>query len=168
MKYFIVCILVAISALTLEARMVPGDNSSTGLDRMKSLIGTWKGTDPKGNAVTVSYKFVSEDNTIMETLSMGDHKENMVTMYHLDNGNTMMTHYCSMGNQPRMKLNKSKSTTDKLSFTFYDATNLKSKKDPHMHNLKLLFKDKDHFSQEWTMAGGGKEQKSVFNFERTN
>jgi len=29
--------------------------------------------------------------------------ESMVTMYHLDKGRVMMTHYCSAQNQPRMQ-----------------------------------------------------------------
>jgi hypothetical protein len=166
MKRFFWSLLATLTATALIAGTPPGANIGTGFDKVKDLVGSWKGTDAKGTGIDVSYKLVSADHTIMETLDFEGKKENMVTMYHLDGNRTMLTHYCSMGNQPRMALDRKKSSGDRLAFSFIDATNLKSKSDAHMHRLTLVFKDKDHFAQEWTMSANGKEQTETFNFER--
>ncbi len=146
--------------------MVSAQQSDTGLEKLKSLAGEWKGTDPAGNPVTVSYKLVSSENSLMETLKMPDDKTDMVTVYHLDNDKVIMTHYCSMGNQPRMRLTYDSDSPDKFSFDFLDATNLKTKNDPHMNRLVISIMDENHFSQEWFMSGGGSENSVVFQFER--
>lgn len=166
MKHFTVVLLTALIASTLVAETPRGDESNAGLAKLKQLVGTWRGLDPAGKALTISYKLISDDNSLMETINMADKMENMVTIYHLDNGKAMMTHYCSMGNQPRMRLEKTGTTANKLTFSFLDATNLKSKEDAHMHKLMVTFKDNDHFTQEWFMRAKGKETPVIFNLER--
>ena len=71
----------------------------------------------------------------------------------------MMTHYCSMGNQPRMKA--APLTKDgKLAFSFVAGTNM-TKDDAHMHAMTMTFKDDDHMKQEWTMRSAGKDEMHV-------
>ncbi len=164
MKRLILFLIITFIAAPLVAGNPPGEKG--GLDKLKTLVGTWKGTDPSGKPVTVSYKLVSAGNSLMETLEMGEHEGSMVTIYHLDKDKVMMTHYCSLGNQPRMRLDKSSKDENKLIFKFADATNLKTKDEAHMHKLTFTFKDDDHFSQEWVLLAGGKENAEVFNFER--
>ena len=164
MKRFI---CVSILLLTAVSLVVAGSPSEKGrFEKLKALVGTWKSTEANGKAVMVSYKLVSSNNSLMETLEMGEEKGNMVTMYHLDGDKVMMTHYCSIGNQPRMRLEISGKDENKLVFKFVDATNLKSKDDAHMHKLTFSIKDPDHFSQEWVMLAKGKEDPVVMNFER--
>ena len=141
--------------------------SNEGFEKLKSLVGIWKGTTSEGKAIMLTYKLVSGGTTIMETNDSEEHKDGMITMYHLDGGKLMMTHYCSMGNQPRMKASAI-STDGKLSFSFVDGTNM-SKSDAHMHSLAITFKDKDHMTQEWTMRSGGKDQMHpAFEMTRAN
>jgi DICT domain-containing protein len=71
-----------------------------------------------------------------------------------------------MGNQPRMKLDGSKSSENTIVYAYVDATNVKSDRDPRMHDLTLTFKDRDHFSQEWTLRIEGKNNTTVYEFER--
>lgn len=148
--------------------MPGGDKTPAGLERLKELVGTWNGTDPEGKPVTITYKLVSADNSVLEMIDFGEKKGSMVTVYHLDKNKTMMTHYCSMGNQPRMILDKSGKDPNRLSFRFVDATNLESKDAPHMHGMTFTFKDKDHFIQEWTMRANGKDSPVSMNLERAN
>jgi hypothetical protein len=142
------------------------DNAGAGLERMKSLLGSWRGKDSHGKTVEVTYTLVADSTAIMESLDIGATRENMVTVYTLDNGNTVLTHYCSMGNQPRMKLDGSKSSEKTLVYRYVDATNVKSERDPKMHDLTLTFKDRDHFSQEWFLRIEGKDNSTVYEFER--
>ncbi len=154
------------TAMTLIAGTPPDDKTASGLDKLKQLVGTWKGTGPEGKPVTLSYRLVSGETTLMETLDMADKKENMISVYHLDDKNVMMTHYCSLGNQPRMRLSQDAKDPNRFVFNFVDATNLDSKKNPHMHKLIVTLKDSDHFTQEWFMQAEGKENPSLFSFER--
>ena len=167
MKLTIFFTILALSLTTLLAGPPPGSGKGTAhLEKLKSLVGEWKGADKDGKPVSVSYKLVSDGKALMETLGMGAHKEDMVTMYHLDGDQLMLTHYCSMGNQPRMRDVESKDENT-IAFSFVDATNLASSDDPHMHKVIFSLKDNDHFAQEWTMRSKGKDAyTAAFEFER--
>ena len=128
-----------------------GSISKAGFERMQSLEGTWVGTMPDGKAVHISYKVISAGSAVMESM---DH-DGMVTIYHMNGDTLMLTHYCSAGNQPRMRLVSS--TRDALAFEMFDATNLASPNDPHMTALVLTWKDKDHITADWTMSKEGKD-----------
>jgi len=163
---------IALCTLFISGQVIaggPGGEAKihAGFERIKTLVGNWKGKDPEGNAVTVSYKVISEGSTIMETQDMADTPEAMVTMYHVNGDKLMMTHYCSMGNQPRMRADKMSADGSTITFTMFDATNLAKKTDPHMSKLVVTFKDADHFVQEWSMSKDGKvDHVGKLEFER--
>ena len=169
MKYAAIAVMCLLSVAVVMAGHPMGEaKSNPGFDKMKSLVGTWNGKDGDGKAVMASYKLVSAGTSIMETLEMNETPEAMVTMYHPNGDKLMMTHYCSMGNQPRMRTDKVGADASKMTFTMFDATNLASAKDPHMMKLIVMFKDADHFSQEWSMAQDGKvAHVARFDFERS-
>lgn len=122
-------------------------------DQLKGLAGTWEGTaGEEKNPVTVTYRVTSGGSAVIETLFL-DTPHEMVTVYHLDGENVVLTHYCSAQNQPRMKLAKSDGKT--ANFEFTGATNLKSDKDFHMHSAKIEFVDKDTLKAEWTGFADG-------------
>ena len=154
---------VAVLASQAFAVDQPKAPVNPGFEKMKSLVGQWKGKTKDGENVTVSYRLVAGGTVIEEQLSHGD----MVTMYHLDGGKLMLTHYCVAQNQPRMRAAAFKEGDKTLSFAFFDATNMADPKAMHMHNLALNFSDADHFTQEWTLYQDGKEtQTVVINLER--
>jgi hypothetical protein len=133
---------------------------------MKSLAGEWSGTMNHGGQempVSVSYTLVSSGTSLMERLTTPDGSD-MVTMYHPDGSRIMMTHYCSGGNQPRMRTETS--SADSIAFDFVDATNLASPKAEHMRKLVVKFQDTDHFTQEWTHRKDGKDETGVFKYAR--
>ena len=164
--------MIVICALFVSTSLFAGNptheaKSNAGFDKMKTLVGSWNGKDADGKTVSVSYKIVSAGTTIMETLDMAEEKEAMVTMYHANGDKLMMTHYCSMGNQPNMRADKMSADGSTIAFTMYEATNLAKKTDPHMSKLVVTFKDADHFIQEWSMSQDGKvAHVGKFEFER--
>jgi hypothetical protein len=161
----LLCIFAA--TIVLSGEKPETVKNTPAFDKLKSLEGTWRGKDEKGTPITISYKIVSAGSTVMETLDMGEKEGTMVTMYHPDGDKLMMTHYCSMGNQPRMRAQGLSNDGMTISFKFVDATNLSSPGGDCMRKLVLMFKDGDHFSQEWTMRMGGKNQApDKFEFER--
>ncbi len=134
----------------------PESKHEAQFDKLKSLEGTWEGKDSDGNPAHFSYKVVSAGNTVMETIGHTHMAETMVSMYHLDGDKLMMTHYCSAGNQPRMRLVSS--TPNSLTFEMFDATNLASNNDAHMRKVVITWQDNDHITSDWTMSKDGKDQ----------
>jgi len=116
-------------------------------DNLKKLDGEWEGTG-NGSPAKVIYRLVSNGNTVMETLFPGTPHE-MITMYHLDGPQLVLTHYCAAGNQPRMTLDKSGSKPGYLVFAFSGGSNMDPKKDGHIHSGRIKVLDLDHIESEW-------------------
>jgi hypothetical protein len=137
-------------------------------EKMKSLVGKWEGTMVHGQEtmpVSISYTLVSSGTSLQESLSTPDGHD-MVTMYHPDGSRVLMTHYCSEGNQPRMKSESAAVEPKKLAFEFVDVTGLASRDAEHMRKLVVRFDDADHFTQEWTHRKAGREETGVFRYSR--
>lgn len=158
MKRTVLMVTALLACSTLFAGDPPKpEKVSSDLERMKALAGSWVGKMQDGKTFHVTYRVISEGSALLETMDMPEHAEDMVTVYHSDGDGVVMTHYCSMGNQPRMRLDKDASKGDSFVFAFADATNLSSPDDAHMHHLVVTLKDKNHMTEEWTMRAGGKD-----------
>ena len=156
--------LVALVVLT----GLPGPASSEtkaapGFEKLKSLVGEWRGRDGEGKIVEASYSLTAGNTAVVETLKMADGLS-MVTIYHLNNEKLMMTHYCILNNQPRMQASGDDRT---LTFSLVDVTNLPSPNAPHMSKLVLNFPDKDRLKHEWTLRVSSQDKTEVFTFERS-
>jgi len=137
--------------------------AAPGFERLKSLVGGWRGRGGEGKLVEVSYSLTAGNTAVMETLKMADGLS-MVTIYHPNNEKLMMTHYCILNNQPRMQASGDDRS---LTFSLVDVTNLSSPNAPHMRKLVLSFPDRDHLKHEWTLRASGQDKTEVFNFERS-
>lgn len=116
-----------------------------GLEKLKKLAGTWVEADKDGkptDKVVSVVKLTAGGNTVHETNFPGTPME-MVSVYHLDGADLVMTHYCVLGNQPRMKADP-KSPANQIKWLFAGGTNLDPAKDMHMHSATLTFIDDDH------------------------
>ena len=153
--------LVFLASVSFLAAEGPG---SAQLDKIKALAGDWEGKAPDGKAVHASYKLVSGGSAVAETLAVAGEPD-MLTVYHLNGGELMMTHYCSLGNQPRMRADAAGADAKAVSFHFVDATNMAGLAAPHMNDLKITFEDANHITPEWAMKGGPAD-KVVFRLER--
>jgi hypothetical protein len=129
-----------------------------GLDQFKKLAGDWVGKEPlgeaKGKEFHVQYKVTSNGSTVVETIAPGTEHE-MITVIHPDGDDLLLTHYCALGNQPQMKAS-SKGDGKSVAFKFVRATNMKSDKDMHMHEVTYTFVDADTLKAEWTHYNEGK------------
>src|SRR5260370_20488200 len=64
---------------------------------------------------------------------------------------------------------KGKTDGDKIAFKFASASNLKSEKEMHMHDVTYTFVDKDTLKAEWTHYDDGKPAgTAVFELKRKN
>ena len=112
--------------------------NSPALERFKGLEGKWVGKMGSGSErhdAVVTYKVTSNGSAVVETIDPGGEHE-MVSVIHPDGDDLVLTHYCAIGNQPRMRAS-GKSNDKIVKFAFVDATNLKSPKDMHMHDVRL-------------------------------
>jgi hypothetical protein len=80
----------------------------------------------------------------------------MLTVYHLDGGRLLLTHYCIAGNQPRMQLRAYNASTGELKFEFLDATDLPNPGAGHMHDATLRLVDGRHLSTTWQFYENGR------------
>jgi hypothetical protein len=90
----------------------------------------------------------------------------MVTIYHRDGGALVATHYCSMGNQPRMRATEVPADGKTIRFRFADITNLAKPGGDHIKHLTVTFQDPDHLTQEWVSTAAAKEEAAVFKWTR--
>jgi len=146
-------------ALCLVASLFAAETASNpAWEKLKTLVGEWD-----GKSVHVSYKLVSGGTALMETME-GPNVMQMITVYAPDGDSVLMTHYCSMGNQPRMRAAKLEG--DRLVFRYVDAANVKGPDDPRMSGLTLTFADADHLGADWTHQMGAKEDVGPFAYTR--
>ena len=127
------------------------------LGALKQLAGDWVevGKDGKPTAKVISsFRVWARGTAVQETLFPGSDHE-MVTMYHLDGDDLVLTHYCSLGNQPRLRADRGKDV-NKIVFKFVSCTNLKSKDDHHINGATLTLSGKDRFKAKWVSCKGGK------------
>lgn len=134
---------------------------SEAFERMKELVGSWEGTMDMGKGperITASYKLTSGGSAIVETVFEGAPHE-MITVYHDDHDNTLaMTHYCSLGNQPKMVLRGMEGNV--LVFDLSKQADIDVAKDRHMHAVSITLNG-GSMTQRWTQYNEGKQGKSV-------
>jgi hypothetical protein len=89
--------------------------------QLKALVGEWRGKRPDGRKIGVTYRLSAGDSALVETWDLGRDRE-ALTIYHLDGGTLMATHFCPQGNQPRLRMRQSAGS--RFDFTFHDATGI--------------------------------------------
>jgi hypothetical protein len=166
-------LMVAVIALVAgvvvaEAAAQTTSPNQARFEALKKLAGDWVevGKDGKPTAtVLTSIRVTAGGTAIHETIFPGTDKE-MITLYHLDGDDLILTHYCVLGNQPRMKAEPGKDAK-RISFKFSGGSNLKSPDDMHMHDATLTLIDNDHFRADWTACKDGKPcHQAGFDFVR--
>src|SRR6201988_5406854 len=114
MRRFLACGLALTLLLTLSLASygdgkagvkLPTPPTNAGLEKMKTLAGTWVVADKDGkptDQVASIIKVTAGGSAVHETLFPGQPHE-MVSVYCVDGPDLVMTHYCVLGNQPRLK-----------------------------------------------------------------
>ena len=150
-----------------EGPMPAAPPSSKEFEMLKTLLGKWEGTQAAKDSkeqVQVDYHLSSGGTAIVETLFPGTPHE-MISVYHDEHGKLVMTHYCMLGNQPKMAVNKM--TTSELNFDFVHSPGVPKITDRHMHALNIAFNDKNTITESWSSYNKGKEEdKTIFKLNR--
>ena len=167
----VLCSLAAIalvSALAFAQSAGKASTAAEGLEKLKALQGEWIDVDgafgQKG-AVAVTYRVTAGGKTVVETFPVNTPGE-MVTVYHIDGNDLVLTHYCSGGNQPRMRSRGLSGNT--IAFDFDGGANIDPGKTSHMHAAKIEFLSADEIRGTWNNWSNGKpdDHTAVFHIVR--
>jgi hypothetical protein len=141
---------------------LPAPPTNAGLEKMKKLAGTWVAADKDGKptAQVVSIiKVTAGGSAVHETLFPGQPHE-MVSIYTADGPDLVMTHYCVLGNQPRLKADPN-SPPNQIVFRFAGGSNLNPEKDKHMHEATLTIVGDDRIEVNGTGWENGAPAKEM-------
>ncbi len=141
----------------LSAPAAPARPASAALEQMKALAGEWVAAEDgemsrKGDLVA-RYAVTAQGSAVVETVFPGSPHE-MVTVYHAEGADLVLTHYCMEGNQPRMRAKNAAGS--RFEFTYDGGTNINPKRDRHMHKALLELVGADEIRSEWTELAEGK------------
>ena len=134
-----------------------GKPASAAFERLKALAGEWvaaeDGEMSKKGDLMARYAVTAAGSAVVETVFPGSAHE-MVTVYHADGSDLVLTHYCMEGNQPRMRAKEARGS--RFDFAYDGGTNIDPKRDRHMHSAWLELLGADEIRNEWTELAEGK------------
>jgi hypothetical protein len=157
------CVMGVVVALAATAFAQAGAKPSParqGLEKLKALEGEWIDVDGvfgTRGAVAVTYRVTSAGNSVVETFPAKTAYE-MVTVYHMDGEDLVLTHFCTSANQPRMRSKGLDRNT--LAFDFDGGTNIDAATTSHMHSAKIEFVSSDEIRATWQNWKNGQAQGS--------
>src|SRR5262245_23018476 len=143
--------LTASFALAAPAPPAPANRASSALERFKTLAGDWVAAEDnemvkKGDLIA-RYSVTAAGSAVVETVFPGSPHE-MVTVYHADGSDLVLTHYCMAGNQPRMRAKNPSGS--RFEFAFDGGTNLDPKRDRHMHSASVELVSDNETGSQWS------------------
>jgi len=149
-------------AVSSGEHQMPPITHSGDFERMKTLVGAWEGTADMGKGmetIKVIYELTSAGNAVLERFAAGQPHE-MVTVYYDSGRKLVMTHYCSLGNQPHMELTNPGESV--MKFVLVEKNpGIDSVNETHMHALTLTIDGKDSISHTWMLYDKGVKKSDV-------
>src|SRR5206468_3961253 len=150
---FVLATLGALAGTALAEPAPPAAGpkpTSAAFERFKGLAGEWVAAEDgemsrKGDLVA-RYALTAGGSALVETVFPGSAHE-MVTVYHADGDDLVLTHYCMEGNQPRMRAKNP--TGSRLDFALDGGTGIDPKIDRHMNSASLEFVGPDELRSVW-------------------
>jgi hypothetical protein len=131
--------------------------AAAALARFKSLAGEWlaaeDGEMAKKGTLVARYAVTASGSAVVETVFPGTPHE-MVTLYHAEGRDLVLTHYCVNGNQPRMRARDA--AAPRIEFAFDGGANVDPRRGRHMHSAVFEFVGPDELKNAWTEHADGK------------
>jgi hypothetical protein len=135
------------------------DRTNELLGRVKRLAGNWEMREEDGSwKPTPVISVGSGGSSVREVMFPGGGHE-MTNMYHMDGDSLVVTHYCAVGNQPRMRCRGAVMNADgsvSLPFAFDAITNLGDAEGMYMGEMTLRIIDDNNIEQIWRHTEKGK------------
>jgi hypothetical protein len=144
------------------------------MDKIKGLAGEWEHEDAeKPGEWKVSNVFtVSSGGSVVREIMMPGSPYEMTNTYHLDGDSVVVTHYCAIGNQPRMRAvanDGHNHPANQIHFQFDSVTNFAGGDQSYMGDLTLTMDGPDKMTAAWRSYEHGKmseDTHAMFNLRR--
>jgi hypothetical protein len=129
----------------------------------KALRGCREGKGD-GHAVQISNRIPSGGSALMSEMQG---QQDMVSMIRLDDDRLMFTHYCPLGNQPRLAATISPDGKT-ITVNFLEATHLLSSQEGHLTRAVFTLIDSDHHTEDYEFSTAeGKKMNELLDLRRT-
>lgn len=132
------------------------DDSFPPMVQMRKLEGVWTGTVRSSatkkvlGAARIKYEVVSSGHAVAEKLLMGtNERDDMLSVYHQEGDQLMMTHFCGSNTQPRLRTKSWTKPITELKLEFLDSTNILNATMMNITFLKLEFLPDGGLRQTW-------------------
>jgi hypothetical protein len=132
--------------------------------QLTQLVGPWHGTTASGHALTVAYRLVAARTVLVETWMFASGDE-ALTLYYCDGPHLLATHYCPLGNQPRLRWQPAHDP--RHVFTCFDATNLPTPATAHQQQFVIHLLSPTTFLRSETYAQDGRTSTEAVTYHRT-
>jgi hypothetical protein len=159
-----IVLLLSLLTLTSVHGADPVD-PRTVFKQLQTLVGEWEGKTEAGRVLKVSYRLTANNTVLVETWTLGPQRESL-TLYHMDNDSLLATHYCPVGNQPRLRL-KEGGSASVFAFEFVSATNLPKPEAAHQHRFEMELLQPNSFARSETYLENGKGEPERIVYTRT-
>jgi hypothetical protein len=146
-------VILLASSLALTAVNADQVDARTVFAKLQTLAGDWEGKTEAGRVLKVSYRLTANNTVLVETWTLGPKRESL-TLYHMDNESLIATHYCTLGNQPRLQL-KEGASASLFTFEFVSATNLPKPEMAHQHRFEIEILQANSFARSETYLENG-------------
>jgi len=165
---WILCLVIAVAlwAAGIDSQAPASSQRAPGFEALKKLVGEWESVADDGKPMRLTYRLISSGTALMESNTHDSAESPMITIYHPDGADLIVTHYCPDGDQPRMRAKASSAKAIEIHFVFQDATNSWRPSGAMMRGLTLRMPDATHLVQEWDGFENGKPSITVFSFTR--
>ena len=146
-------LLLVSAAFHTKAPVNPEElQANAAFARIKSLAGDWESSGTNGERAHLNYQVISAGTAVMERFTSDTLPRNsgaMITVYYIDKGQLVLTHYCIAGNQPHLRATRYNAQSGELDFDFVDGGNIVTGEEGHMHSARIRFVDDNHITGEW-------------------
>ena len=128
---------------------------------LKSLAGSWVSPAPAPDMPDGSWEFrVTAGGSAVEEREMAGTPMEMVTLYHMDGKKLVATHYCMLGNQPRLEAAR-RVDDGPLSFACSGVPgNARSHDEHHVHGWTMWLDEEGRLHNEAELVESGRVTRS--------
>ncbi len=139
-------------------------DAASAFEFIKTLGGEWvRGGEDEhshgGNSKATTIRVTAAGSSVLETIFPGEDSE-MLTVYHMDGDDLLLTHYCALQNAPVLKFEKSDKPGE-IKFVFLGGTNFDPKSDMHVHEGVMRVKDANTLESTFVAYADGKPRPSI-------
>jgi hypothetical protein len=132
-------------------------DADSAFEFIKTLAGDWQragGQQHAGGSKATTFKVSAAGSAVIETI-FPDSPTEMITVYHRNGDELLLTHYCALVNAPILKFLPSDKPGE-IRFGFEGGTNFDPAKDMHVHEGTLVIKDPNTLEVDFVAYANGK------------